>query len=300
MFRSKNPSRRKFLKTGLTSLAATTASAKSILDAPKKPGEVRVLFLVGDYWHNAETQEYHWRKVLGSTGWRLLFAQSSRFVTPEELSKTDLFVFCRYGGPAWQGWSGEEIVEVRPTGAPWMTDELEEAIIENVNRGMGLLPYHCSIYNGDKKKYMALLGVKKPIVHGNIREMTTFYDMNQNHPITRGIEPFEEFDEIFDAEFFDVEYKVLFRAKQDYDLLKKHAGEKHESFYGEKPDFPLDRLAGWTREVGDGRVVFLNCMSYQTVFWKKSMKETMWRSAHWAMKKDIPESGLVEGRSKDR
>jgi len=298
LFRSKNPSRRKFLKTGLTSLAATTASAKSILDAPKKPGEVRVLFLVGDYWHNAETQEIHWRKVLGPTGWRLLFAQSSRFVTPEVLSKTDLFVFCRYGGPAWQGWSGEEIVEVRPTGAPWMTDELEEAIVENVNRGMGLLPYHCSIYNGDKKKYMALLGVKKPIVHGNIREMTTFYDMNQNHPITRGIEPFEEFDEIFDAEFFDVEYEVLFRAKQDYPKLDKpYTFMQHfpELIELSKVGAKLDRPGGWTREVGDGRVVFLNCGSTPEVFWRVSMKEMMWRSAHWAMKKDIPPSNVKEG-----
>jgi hypothetical protein len=30
------------------------------------------------------------------------------------------------------------------------------------------------------------------------------------------------------------------------------------------------------------------------------MKEIMWRSAFWAMKKDIPPSGLIEGRDKDR
>jgi hypothetical protein len=35
-------------------------------------------------------------------------------------------------------------------------------------------------------------------------------------------------------------------------------------------------------------------------FYKKSMKELMWRSAFWAMQKDIPESGLIDGRGADR
>jgi len=294
MQNKKNISRRRFLGTGLAALSVSPSIAE-----PKKPGEVRVLFLAGDYWHNSMMYERHWRRILGVTGWRLMFAQASQFVTPEVLSKTDLFIFGRYSGGDSLGWTPDGIVEKRPSGSPWMTAEQEEAIVENVKRGMGIIPFHCSIWNPDNKEYMKLIGVKEPLMHGPM-VMTSFYDINQEHPITRGVEPFEEVDEIFDAKMLDVDYKPLFRAKQNYELLKKHAGEKHEGYYGEKPDFPLDRLAGWTREVGDGRVVFLNCMSYQTVFWKKSMKEIMWRSAHWAMKKDIPESGLVEGRSKDR
>ena len=121
MFRNKIPSRRKFLKVGLTSLAASAATTKSLFAAPKKPGEVMVVFLVGDYWHNGMKQEIHWREVLEPTGWRLLFAQSSQFITPAVLSKADLFVFCRYAGPDSIGWSSEGIVEFRPTGGPWMT-----------------------------------------------------------------------------------------------------------------------------------------------------------------------------------
>ena len=295
----KNFSRRKILKTGLAALAASAAPAYSLFAAPRKPGEVRVLFLAGDYWHNSMMYERHWRRILSVTGWRLMFAQSSQFITPEVLNETDLFVFSRYGGGN-PGWSPEGIIEERPGSAPWMTDEQEEAIIENVvKRGMGIIPFHCSIANTNNKKVLGLMGVEEMIMHGPM-VMTSFYDMNQDHPITSGVESFEEVDEIFGAKMLDVDYTPLFRARQDYDLIRKASGEKHEGFYGEKPDFPLDRLAGWVREVGNGRVVFLNCMSYHTVFWKKSMKEIMWRSAHWAMKKDIPESGLIEGRSKDR
>ena len=303
MFSKNNFSRRKFLKTGLTSLAASTASAKSIMSAPKKQGEVRVLFLVGDVWHNGVTHESHWRRVLGVTGWRLMFAQSSQFVTPEVLDETDLFVFCRYSGGDSLGWSPDGIIEERPDGAPWMTEEQNEAIFENVKRGMGLLPYHCSIWNPERKKYMELIGVKKPIMHGLIRQMTSFYDMNQNHPITRGVEPFEEVDEIFDAEMLDVEYELLFRVKQDFPKTDKP--QTIVNYYPEllemsKVGAVLDRAGGWTREVGEGRVVYLNCGSTNEVFWSKSMKEIMWRSAHWAMKKDIPPSGLIGGWHKDR
>ena len=287
MSSSNNQSRRKFIKTGIASLGVSAATTESLLATPKKPGEVWVLFLFGDVWHNDMLHELRWRGVLARTGWQLMFAQSSQFVTPELLSKTDLFVFCRYEGADSLGFSPEGIVKERPAGSPWMTEEHEKAIVENVNRGMGIIPYHCSIWNPNREKYMRLIGVKKPIIHGNIRQMTYFYDMNQDHPITRGVEPFEEVDEIFDAEMYDVEYEPLFRVRQV--SPPTHKPPTWARVLGHKIAGPiLERSGGWTREEGDGRVVYLNCGSTLEVFWSKSMKEMMWRSAHWAMKKDIP------------
>ena len=143
------------------------------------------------------------------------------------------------------------------------------------------------------------MGVRDMIMHGPMVN-TYFFEMNQDHPITKGVKPFESVDEIFGMVMLDDNYTPLFRGRQDYDIVRKGAGELHECFYDVKGAIPLDRMAGWTREVGNGRLVYLNCMSYQHVFYKKSMKEIMWRSAHWAMKKKIPDSGLIEGRFKDR
>ena len=290
-------SRRNVLKAGITSLALGNATTSSLLAAPKKPGEVRVLFLFGDVWHNNVTMEVSWRNVLRDTGWTLMFAQGSQFVTPELLADTDLFVFCRYGGPDTLGWSPEGIVFDRPDGALWMTEEQEDAIIKNVNRGMGLLPFHCAIWNKNREKYLALLGVKEVFVHGDIRTMTSFYDMNQSHPITRGVEAFDELDEVFDPIMMDVEYEPLYRARQeapDYDNPPTWIRHYKDSL-GKMDKGPiLDRSGGFTREVGDGRIVYLNCGSTYEVFWRKSMKELMWRSAHWALKKDIPETTFTE------
>ena len=297
---SKYLTRRKILKAGLTTIAASAVTTNPLLSAPKKPGEVRVLVLAGDYWHNGMMYERHLKSFLSTTGWNLLFAQSSKFITPEVLKDTDLFIFSRYGGGN-PGFTTDGLVEERPASAPWMSGEQEDAIIENVTkRGMGIIPFHCSIANTRNKKVLGLMGVKEMIMHGPC-VMTSFYNLNQYHPITEGVESFEEVDEIFGAVMLDVDYTPLFRAKQNYELLRKASGDPYSGgYYAERANFPLDRLAGWTREVGNGRMVYLNCMSYQTVFWKKSMKEIMWRSAYWAMNKDIPESGLIEGRGVDR
>ncbi|MFC1537859.1 ThuA domain-containing protein [Candidatus Latescibacterota bacterium] len=298
MLDSKTISRRNVLKTGIAACAGSAFSS-NVLAQPKKPGEVRVVILAGDYWHNSMMYERHWRRILGVTGWRLMFAQSANFITPEVIDNTDLLIFSRYGGGNPE-FTTAGLVEDRPGSEIWMTPEQEDAIMDNVvNRGMGILPFHCSIANESNQKVLNLFGVKKMIMHGPL-VMSRFYDMNQNHAITKDVEAFEEVDEIFGAEMLNDDYTPLFRGRQDYDLIRKASGDTQESFYGEKPDFPLDRLAGWTREVGNGRIVYLNCMSAHTVFWKKSMKEIMWRSAHWAMHKDIPVSGLIEGRNSDR
>jgi type 1 glutamine amidotransferase len=300
MFHDGKVSRRAVLKTGTAALVASAATGSMSFAAPKKSGEVRVLVLAGDYWHNGMMYEDHWRRILGVTGWNLLFAQSSKFITPEVLKDTDLFIFSRYGGGN-PGFTTEELVEERPESDTWMSSEQEDAIIENVTkRGMGIIPFHCSIANTANKKVLELMGIKEMIMHGPC-VMTSFYDLNPYHPITEGVESFEEVDEIFGSVMLDVDYTPLFKAKQNYELLRKASGDPYSGgYYAEREDFPLDRLAGWTREVGNGRMVYLNCMSHQMVFWKKSMKEIMWRSAFWAMHKDIPESGLIEGRGVDR
>ncbi|MFC1539612.1 ThuA domain-containing protein [Candidatus Latescibacterota bacterium] len=288
MLEKKKVTRRKILKAGLTGLAVSSVSSGSSFAATKVPGEIRVLFLVGDIWHNSVRQESHWRRVLGVTGWRLMFAQSSQFVTPAVLADTDLFIFARYAGGDSLGWSPEGIIEKRPRSAPWMTDEQQDAIYDNVTkRGMGIIPVHCSMWNPDRPKFMELIGVKEPLMHGPIMN-TSFYDLNRNHPITKGLEPFETEDEIFGANMAESGYVPLMRANQK----------------GWSPagiiDPPLDRPAAWAREAGNGRVVVLNCLASHECYWKREMKELMWRSAHWAMKMDIPESGLIEGRSQDR
>ena len=277
---SKKMNRRTMLKTGISTLAAAAATAGPSAAAWKAPGETRVIFLLGDFYHNGVTQEYSWRRVLGPAGWRLMFAQSSHFVTPEVLAEADLFVLCRYATDTQDvnialGWTPERFVEDRPTPAEFMTDEMENAIVKNVKRGMGLLSIHCSIWNPKKKNYLELLGVEKPIMHTKVQP-ARIQNLNRQHPITRGIEPFDiGDDEIFNADMIPGETERLFTIK----------GEEE----------PIDAYGGWCREAGNGRIVSLLPGHTQGPYMQKSYKEIMWRAAHWAMKKDIPVSNVQDG-----
>src|SRR5437868_15080847 len=115
-------SRRILLETGIASLAASQLLAQERL----RPA--RVLFLVGDFCHNGAMQEYSWRRLLKSTGWRLMFAQAPRFVTDEVMAAADLYVLCRYAtdtqDPSFSlGFSPDKIVESRSEPDVFMTAE---------------------------------------------------------------------------------------------------------------------------------------------------------------------------------
>jgi type 1 glutamine amidotransferase len=256
-----NPSRRLIVTGALAGVAGACAQTK-------KPGETRVLFLLGDYYHNAAMQEYAWRKVLKETGWRLMFAQAPSFVTPEVMAEADLYVLCRYATSTQPtnislGWSPDKIVEERPAPDDFMSAEHAEMIASNLQRGMGLVGVHCTVWNPDNPRFLDLLGVEKPIMHGPVVPAHVF-DLNQEHPITKGIEPFDiGIDEVFDAVMKTDEYTQLFRTRQ------------------EEPQ--RNAIGGWCREEGKGRVVALLPGHTTGPYGKEQFLELMWRSAHWAM-----------------
>ncbi len=267
--------RRTVLKTGLAAAAASVLAVPEAFTMPKKPGETRALFLVGDYWHNGVAQESHWRNILAGSGFRLLFAQSSKFVTPEALALTDLFVVARYAGADSLGWTPEGVIEDRLPSAPFMTDAQQDAIVANVRRGMGLLSMHCSTWNPDRKDFMHLLGIEEPLMHGPVQHVKV-HDINQDHPITRGLSD------------FDISLDENFGAKLDMDrvtLLYKSTGQQ---------DKRTDNAA-WCRDEGEGRAVALLFGHVPQPFHVPEVKQLMWRSAHWAMHREIPEKELERG-----
>lgn len=272
-------SRRSMLKTSIAAAAVAAVTENPILAAKKEADEVRIVYLGGDYWHNGMMQERNIRGVLGNTpkNWRLFFAQTAGIVTPEVLADTDLLMICRYSGTDTQGFSTERMVEHRPESTPFMTDEFEAAIISNVKRGMGYMSIHCGVWNGEKKGYMDLIGVEKPYMHTKVQP-TLLHDLNPTHPITKGI-PESMFgdDEIFSADLIPGKSEVLFKLK----------GEEQ----------PQDKAGGWCREEGKGRVVALLPGHQADPYHDSSYKEILWRSIHWAMKKDIPPSDFAKERN---
>ena len=273
-------SRRSLLKAGIGAVSAATVITPEAFAAFKAPGEVRVVFLGGDFYHNGVTQEQTFRRVFGVTDWRLMFTQDSAFITSELLEKADLFVMTRYMTDTQKtnfslGFSPDQIVENRAMPSYFMTEELENSIIANVERGMGLMSLHCSIWNPNKHRYLDLLGVEKPVMHTKVQP-TLVHDLNQSHPITRDIKDFSiGDDEIFSA---------VMKNDADYTPLLKLKGDEQ----------PVDILGGWCREVGKGRVVSLLPGHTTDPYVQQSYRKILWNAAHWTMRKEIPVSPHIK------
>ena len=272
---SRSPSRRKALKTGLTTLTAIAVPTYESFALPKIPGETRVMVIGGDYWHNPIPIENHWREVTHSTDWRVLFAQSSQFITPGILRTLDLFILVRGTDPDDFGWSPDGIIEHRPNPAPFMTEVQENAIVENVNRGMGLLCMHGSTRFPKNEKILELIGVKESVRHGAVQN-TRCHSINQDHPITKGMKDFSVgLDQTVNPPVMEDVCTLLFKA----------TGERDKT----------DDNAAWCLERGKGRIVALLPGHLPGPRTQAQYKQIMLRAAHWAMKRDIPEITFRNG-----
>jgi len=269
MFLQKKTTRRKIIKAGLVSAASVAVNmTQSHADIrPKAKGETKVVYLGGDQLHNGVGQRQEIRSVFSSTGWRLLFTSDARYVTPEVLSDTDLLIITRWGGPI-EGWCPEPFQEGSMPSDGYMSDELENAIVDNViKRGMGFMALHCTCWTPERQKFNEMMGIEG-IMHGPVQ--TVFlYNLNQNHPITKGINEFHvDLDENFGVKLVNPDAIKLFNSFGADD-------KRHD-------------IAGWCLENGKGRIVGLVAGHTYTAWRNKTYRQLYWRGAHWAMKRELP------------
>ena len=235
----------------------------------KAPGETKVVCLGGDDVHDGKMQRASLRRTFAKTGWRLIFVNDARFVKSELLDDADLFILIRFNGGA-EGWQSEPIIEGDISRDDFMSDELLKIIIDNVsNRGMGLMPLHCT--GGTRRNFKAefnkFMGIEN-IPHGP-QQPLKLHSFNQDHPVTKGITDFSfERDENFGVNLIDENAVALYESIGQKD-------NRHD-------------IAGWSIERGKGRIVGLRAGHTLEVWRHPIYTELHWRAAHWAMKRDIP------------
>jgi type 1 glutamine amidotransferase len=273
------PTRRTALKAGLTSAAATAASALTATNAraampdelpAKAPGETRVVFLGGDHLHNFAAQEPALRSIMERAGWKFFALHDARYLTPEVVAGADLLMIQRWDGSV-RGWVEGPIRTEGATNDGYLSEELAEVIIDNVkNRGMGFMSLHCTIAAMDKRNFMDMLGVNM-IIHGPLQPIKV-HNFNQNHPITKGMKPFDiALDENFGAELVDPNAVPLYETT---------------GFLDKRHDF-----GGWCLEQGNGRVVGLLAGHTYFAYEDPNYLELYRRGAYWALKREIPSRG---------
>lgn len=259
------------LTTGIVALAAASIETSESFAAlkPKAPGETKVVAIMGgDYGHNSIPLEMHVREIFSSKkNWRILFVRASEFFTPDLISDADLLITSRHSRPDDIGWRTDGIVESMEKGALLWTDTNANAIVDNVrNRGMGFLALHNTIACNNNR-IVDLLDIE-PIPHNQVQPLW-IRDLNQGHPITRGIGNFfVPLDEQFAVVLKSDKATILFESTAIHD--KRNA------------------VGGWCLQQGNGRIVGLLPGHTKELYQIREYQEIFWRAAHWAMKREIP------------
>jgi len=257
-------------KAGLAAVAGLVSGvskANAAVEAGKKRGETKIVAVMGDYWHNGIAQEYHIRNILApEKNWRIIFVRGPEFFNPALISDADLLITARYDGNDLMGYSARGLVDTMEEGAPFWTDENVKAIIDNVrNRGMGFMPLHCTLFCG-VRDITELMGIE-PIMHREVQPIW-FYNVNQDHPITKGIGKFWI--------GLDEQFAVVIKSEYTTSLFETQAMHDKRTAVG-----------GWCLENGKGRIVGFLPGHTQDPYRKPEYKDILWRAAHWAMRKDV-------------
>jgi len=238
--------------------------------------KVVAIFGITD-WNNGVGHELCIRKIFKSLGWQMVFVRANKFFTPGLISDADLLMVCRNGDPDPIDLFAENsgVAEKVVTGAALWTDANVKAIMSNVrDRGMGLLAMHNTVLCGNRQ-FTDFLDVRGIGPHA--LEPIWYTRINKNHPITQGVGKFSVEN--------DEQPSVIIKSGSTATLFESTAvHEKRQA------------ISGWALERGKGRIVGLLPGSTVHAYKAPEYQNIVWRAAHWAMKRKIPNYPKADNR----
>ncbi len=252
----------------LAGMAAGISPAEAAGAFAKRPGETKVVAMMAhDVNHNGVSQEILVRSILEpEKNWRVIFVRSSRLFTPALIADADLLITARTGIADPIDLTTDAVNDTVIPGTILWTDENVRAVLDNVSgRGMGFLALHNTLYcrNENITDFMDI----EPVMHRAVQPLWV-YDINQDHPITQGIDKFWiPLDEQFGAVIKSPDTVSLFSTQAMHD--KRTA------------------VGGWCLERGNGRIACLLPGHTADPYRHPSYRDIVWRAAHWAARQDV-------------
>lgn len=214
------------------------------------------LALIGDRYHSPIYIRDNLIPAFVRENIPVTFIENDQALTAEALEKVDLLVFLRDGMNWPDGYDQPH--------AKWMTEEQQKAIWDFVHRGGGFLALHNShgIYPPGGLYYQLFGGD-----YGGHPPPATFTVRieDKNHPITQGVEDFEVFDEQHMSKYYlDREHLLLRSMSRGNDMAP----------------------AGWWRELGRGRFVYLAPGHTPSALGHPMMQRLIRNSIRWLLRLD--------------
>jgi len=215
---------RVLLAAGLLLVPLSGQNTSRVYSTANRP---RALALIGDRYHSPIYIRENLSPALVRENIPVTFIENVAALSADALRNYQLLIILRDGMNWPDGYTKPAV--------KWMTDSQQQAIWDFVNSGGGFLALHNAqgIYPPGGLYYKLFGGDygghPKPYVF-------TVRIENKDHPVTRGVEDFEIFDE---------QHTVKYYLDREHLLLRSIARDNLES------------EAGWWREVGKGRFCYL-------------------------------------------
>lgn len=235
-------------------LAAALLPAQNTSRVYMSAKRPRALALIGDRYHSPVYIRDNLAPAFVHENIPATFIENVEELNADNLKNFELLVILR-DGMNWPNGYAKEPVK-------WMTDAQQKAIWDFVNSGGGFLALHNAqgIYPPGGLYYKLFGGDygghPKPYVF-------TVRIEDKNHPITSGVEDYSMFDE---------QHTVKYYLDREHLLLRSIAPDN------------LQSEAGWWREMGQGRFVYLAPGHTPQALGHPMMQRLIRNSLNWLLK----------------
>ncbi|MDF1512210.1 MAG: ThuA domain-containing protein [Anaerolineae bacterium] len=204
---------------------------------------MRTLVLCDDYWHPASTPKAGF-EALGDCGFEFDILEDGHGWSPDRLSDYPLVILTKSNNTT----AADQ--------TPWMTGEVQQAFVDYVRAGNGLLAVHSGTVYEKMPVMRQLLG---GAFLNHPKQCPVTVQPKPGHRLTAGADTFTEVDEHYMMAFDDQNAEVFLTT------TSKH---------GTQP-------AGWTRLEGEGRVCVLTPGHNTPVWLHPSFQQLLLNAMRW-------------------
>jgi len=156
----------------------------------------------------------------------------------------------------------------------WKNEKVQRLFVEYVEDGGGLLVVHSGVVAGEDTEILDKLIGCRFISHPE-QTMVTVAPLKP-HPVTCGVEKFQELDEHYRVEILQEDLEILFGA---YSPAQGEESKYQTEPYSNSPEYLS--LSGYVRTVGKGRVCVLTPGHNLKVWLNESFQKTLKNALHW-------------------
>ncbi|MDR2599091.1 MAG: ThuA domain-containing protein [Oscillospiraceae bacterium] len=195
---------------------------------------MKILLLCEDYYHPGEVP-VEGVKYLEKKGYTFDIIKDANDFDPEKLKDYPVVILSK---------SNQRNQEIND---PWMTEKIQEAFVNYVENGGGLIAVHNATVPSETSEALNKLIGSKFVFHPNNCPVTV--QTIKPHPVTKGVEQFTEIDEHYRLEILTDDVDIL--------MASYSPSQGEEEKYTDEPYFNTTAwidAACYVRTQGKGRI----------------------------------------------